>query len=161
MLNHAKAVRGIVSHQVEGVRVPQVVRNDQPDVDATRARRDHGACAPQVRAGAARVEWEVALEKKNRGLRALPLHFIALLFNRAARFTCRETLAVFAWNIRVLRGYSVLLTTSKIANLVTKLVNPNLLERAAENTKAAEVAANQVLDLKGPTGREPADRPEG
>ena len=52
--------------------------------------------------------------------------------------------------------YSVLLAASKNPDLVTNLVNSNFRYRAAENTKAAEVAANQVLRLAGPTGLEPA-----
>jgi hypothetical protein len=55
---------------------------------------------------------------------------------RFARFTCRETLALFAWNIRVLACYSVLLAASKNPDLVTNLVNSNFLYRAAEKTKA-------------------------
>jgi hypothetical protein len=50
----------------------------------------------------------------------------------------------------------VLLATSKNPDLVTNLVNSNFLNRATENTKATEVAANQVLRLAGPTGLEPA-----
>jgi hypothetical protein len=30
MLSHAKAVRVLVSHKLEGVRVPQIVRDDEP-----------------------------------------------------------------------------------------------------------------------------------
>ncbi len=82
---------------------------------------------------------------------------LASLFQAlCARFTCRETSALFAWNIRVLLCYSVLLAASKNADLVTNLVNSNFLYRAAENTKAAEVAAGECFNLAGPTGLEPA-----
>ena len=85
------------------------------------------------------------------------LHSLASLFQaRCARFTCRETSAPFAWNIRVLVCYSVLLAASKNPDLVTNLVNSNFLYRAAENTKAAEVAAGEHFRLAGPTGLEPA-----
>ena len=81
-------------------------------------------------------------------------HSLASLFQaRCARFTCRETSALFAWNIRVLVCYSVLLAASKNPDLVTNLVNSNFLYRAAENTKAAEVAAGECFRLAGPTGR--------
>jgi hypothetical protein len=50
----------------------------------------------------------------------------ALRFHaRCARFSRRQTLAAFAWNIRVLLCYSVLLSASENADLVTKLVNSN------------------------------------
>ena len=85
------------------------------------------------------------------------LHSLASLFQaRYARFTCRETSAPFAWNIRVLVCYSELLAASKNPDLVTNLVNFNFLYQAAENTKAAEVAAGECFSLAGPTGLEPA-----
>ena len=85
------------------------------------------------------------------------LHSLASRFQaRYARFTFRETSDLFAWNIRVLVGYSVFLAASKTPDLVTNLVNSNFLYRAAENTKAAEVAAGECFRLAGPTGLEPA-----
>ena len=39
---------------------------------------------------------------------------------------------------------------------MTNLANSNVLDRATENTKAAEVAANQVFRFARPTGLEPA-----
>jgi hypothetical protein len=54
--------------------------------------------------------------------------------------------------VDVLVCYSVLLAASKSPDLVTNLANSNFRFRAAENTKAAEVAAGECFRLTGPTG---------
>jgi len=71
-----------------------------------------------------------------------PLRCVSALNQaRCARFTCRETLAAFAWNNRVLMCYSVLLAASKKPDLVTNLVNSNFRYEATRRTLRAEVAS--------------------
>lgn len=83
MLNHAKAVRVIVAHKLEGVRVPQVVRDDEPE---PWTRRELGVImGPALREyEREQAAWnaKVAQEKKNRGLRSpsyLPLRGLCLI----------------------------------------------------------------------------------
>ena len=54
------------------------------------------------------------------------------------------------------KRYSDARPITKNAKLATQLATRNFLNRASESTKAAEVAADQVLRLAGPTGLEPA-----
>ena len=83
MLNHAKAERVVTTHALLGVRVPQVIRDDEPE---PWTKRELG-----VLMGPAMREYEreqaawnarVAKEKKNRGLRSpsfLPLRGLCLV----------------------------------------------------------------------------------
>ena len=84
----------------------------------------------------------------------LQLHSLASHFQaHCARFTCRETLAVSAWNIRVSLCYWVLLSASKTPDLVTNLVISNFLFRAAKYAKAAKWS---LAGRRGSNPRPPA-----
>ena len=83
ILNNAKAVRLIDSHQLEGVRVPQVVRDDEPE-PWTRHELAVLMGPALRRYEKEQREWnaKVATEKKNRGLRSpsfIPLRGFCLI----------------------------------------------------------------------------------
>ncbi|MEO8381778.1 MAG: hypothetical protein ABI779_19105 [Acidobacteriota bacterium] len=83
ILNNAKAVRLIAAHQLEGVRVPQVLREDEPE---PWTRHELGVLmGPALRRyEKEQREWnaKVATEKKNRGKRSpsfIPLRGLCLV----------------------------------------------------------------------------------
>jgi integrase len=83
ILNNAKAVRLIASHQLEGVRVPQVLRDDEPE-PWTRQELAVLMGPALRRYEKEQREWnaKVATEKKNRGKRSpsfIPLRGLCLV----------------------------------------------------------------------------------
>jgi len=74
----------------------------------------------------------------------------------SGRFLARETMASFAWNIRVLHCYSVWFAASENSHLVRNLVRVVFALSAAAKNKRREVAAHECFRLAGPTGLEPA-----
>jgi len=83
ILNNAKAVRLIASHQLEGVRVPQVLRDDEPE-PWTRHELEVLMGPALRRYEKEQREWnaKIATEKKNRGKRSpsfIPLRGLCLV----------------------------------------------------------------------------------
>ena len=83
ILNNAKAVRVVAAHQLEGVRVPQVIRDDEPEPWSW---HEFGVLmGPALRRyEKEQREWnaKVATEKKNRGKRSpsfVPLRGLCLI----------------------------------------------------------------------------------
>jgi integrase len=83
MLNYAKAERVIKAHQLEGVRLPQVLREDAPDPWTEEEKEVIlGAALDEYEREQAEWNAKVAKEKKNRGLRApsvVPLRGFCLI----------------------------------------------------------------------------------
>lgn len=83
MLNHAKAVRVIVSHKLEGVRVPQVVRDEEPEPWTPKELSViMGPALSRYEKEQRAWNEKVAQEKKNRGLRSpsfVPLRGLCLI----------------------------------------------------------------------------------
>ena len=86
---------------------------------------------------------------------ALPLIARAPFAPLSVRILVRETMALFAWNIRDLLCYSVCFGASENWHLV-RVVWRFLV---CSNAKRREVAAHEGFRLAGPTGLDPRPPP--